>query len=232
MNKKAIGIIGGMGPDASQYFYKLLICRAQRDYHVGKNEDFPEIYLASIPVPDFITSEERKEEALLMLLDRLNRMDSLPVSFFCLACNTGHLLLEDLRRETNKPFISLLEVVPRFLKRKQINKIGLLATPTTIQTKMYEKPLEKKGIELILPSSGDIKILGDIILNTVAGKNFDNNQFLIQRIARRLLDSGAQGILEACTEIPQIFPKQHLIPVFDTLEILADAVLKRYYLLK
>lgn len=232
MKQKAIGIIGGMGPEASKHFYGLLISHAQKDYRVSKNEDFPEIYLASIPVPDFITTEERENEALDMLKDRIRQMDKLPISFFCLACNTGHLLLDKLRKETNKPFISLLEEVPKFIERQKIKKVGLLATPTTIYSQMYQKSLKEAGIDVIVPENEDITLLGRIVLETIAGKNLDYNQILIQKVARRLLDQDVQGILEGCTEIPIIFPKQHLISVFDTLEILAGAVLKRYFLLK
>lgn len=229
---KVIGIIGGMGPEASQYFYGLLIQHAQKDYHVARNEDFPEIYLASIPVPDFISSEKREEEALRMLLDRIKQLDHLPIGFYCLACNTAHLLINQLRQQTNKPFISLLEELPKFLKTKKIKKVGLLASPTTIHTKMYEKPLNSYGIELITPANGEIELLGKIILDTIAGKNIEENTIRIQKIARKLLEQGAEGIIEGCTEIPIIFPKQYLVPVFDTLEILAQAVLKKYYLLK
>lgn len=232
MRSKTIGVIGGMGPEASAHFYKLLIHHAQKDFGAVKNEDFPEILLASIPVPDFISNEDRKKEALNMLMERVKEMDKLSISFFCMACNTGHLLLDELKRVTNKPFVSLLEEVPNFLKKKKIRKAGLLATPTTIRTKLYQKPLEKYGIELILPKNRDIELLGNIILETIAGKNMGYNSILIQHIARRLLKKGAECIVESCTEIPLIFPKQHLVPVYDTLEILAQAVLRRYYLLK
>lgn len=232
MNKKAIGIIGGMGPEASQSFYGLLIRHAQKDFHVEKNKDFPEIYLASIPVPDFINSQKRQDEALEMLKDRVRRMDKLPISFFCLACNTAHLLLEELKKETDKPFVSLLEELPKFLKKEKVVKVGLLATPTVIRTKMYQRVLADSGIETVVPNQRDEKLLGKIIGETVAGKNLEENRIFIQNIARRLLNKGARAIAEACTEIPLIFPKQHLVPVFDTLEILASAVLKKYYLLK
>ena len=46
MKNKAIGIIGGMGPEASEEFYRLLTYHAQKKYAAEKNEDFPEIYLA------------------------------------------------------------------------------------------------------------------------------------------------------------------------------------------
>lgn len=232
MNNKAIGIIGGMGPEASQHFYKLLIYYAQKDYGVVKNEEFPEIYLASIPVPDFINSSKKQKEALRMLKSRIRQMNKLPISFFCLACNTAHLLINELRKETDKPFVSLLEELPDALLKSEIKKVGLLATPTAIKSKMYQRILNKKGIEVMTPDNNDQALLGKIIAETIAGKNYEGNGVEVQKIARTLLDRGAEGIIEACTEIPLIFPKQHLVPVFDTLDILARAVLERYYLLK
>lgn len=228
----AIGIIGGMGPEASRYFYGLIIKYAQEIYHIGKNENFPEIYLASIPVPDFINSAKNRNKALEMLQEKIIAMNSLPVTFYCLACNTAHLLLADLQKETDKPFISLLDELPKYLQKRKIKKVGLLATPTTIKSGLYVKELNQVGIKIIAPNEKDIPVLGKIIKDTIAGKNLEENGIKIQKIAASLLQTGADAIVESCTEIPLIFPKQHLVPVFDALEILAQAVLKKYYLLQ
>lgn len=227
--QKLIGIIGGMGPEASAYFYELLIRHAQNQYGVRKNNEYPDLYLASVPVPDFITDEKDRDKALNMLRVKMREMESLPISFYCMACNTGHLMIDTLRSLTKKPFISLLEEVPQYLRKARIRKIGLLATPTTIRTKLYEKPLNGAGIEVIVPNKNELEMLGGIILQTIAGKNKEENSDSVQSIARNMLDKGAEGILESCTEIPLIFPKQKLVPVFDTLEILAEAVLEKYY---
>src|SRR3972149_11479607 len=130
-NGKIIGVLGGMGPEASAHFYHLLIQHAQKEYGVTTNDGFPEIYLASIPVPDFISDEKREEIALSMLEDRVRQMDKLPVHFFCMAFNTAHLLIDKLKQQTDKPFVSLLEELPKFLRKKRYKKVGLLATPTT-----------------------------------------------------------------------------------------------------
>jgi len=167
-----------------------------------------------------------------MLKSRVRQMNKLPISFFCLACNTAHLLIDELRKETNKPFVSLLEELPAALLKSKIKKVGLLATPTAIKSEMYQEVMKKKGLEVVVPDDGDQRLLGKIIAETIAGKNYEENGVKVQKIARTLLDRGAEGIIEACTEIPLIFPKQHLVPVFDTLDILAKAVLERYYLLK
>jgi aspartate racemase len=226
MKNKAIGVIGGMGPVASARFYELLAAIARKEFGAQTNDGFPEIYLASIPVPDFIASEKQKSQALQMLVERIKLMDNLPISFYCLACNTGHLLLTDLEKATKRPFVSLLDEVPMVIQKLGLTRVGLLASPVTVRTGLYAK----MEVELILPSDQEVKLLGKIIKETIAGKNQEQNAVLVQQIAKKLLDRGAQGILEGCTEIPLIFPRQHLIPVFDTLEILAKAVLKRYYL--
>ena len=230
--RKAIGIIGGMGPEASAKFYELLIYHAQKDFGVEKCEDFPEIYLASLPVPDFISNEERKKEALDIIGDRLRSMDNLPIGFYCIACNTGHLLIEDLKNVTKKPFVSLLEEVPKCVSKKGIKRLGILATPTTIRSGLYKRPLEDIDVELIVPSKKEVEILGKMILETIAGKNLKQNSVKVKKIADKLVIRGAEGILEGCTEIPLIFPEKYSVPVFNTLEILAMAVLKKYYLLK
>ena len=229
MKNKAIGIIGGMGPEASEEFYRLLTYHAQKNYAAEKNEDFPEIYLSSIPFPYFINNEKKKLTALNMLIHRVKEMNKLPIGFFCMACNTGHLLLGDLQKVTDKPFVSLLVELPKYLKGKKIKKVGILATPTTIRSKMYEKTLKQYGIELITPNSEDTEKLGKIILDIVAGRNKEKNLITVKQIAHKLLKQDAEGIIEGCTEIPLIFPKQHIIPMYNTLEILALAVLKKYY---
>ena len=164
-----------------------------------------------------------------MLIHRVKEMNKLPIGFFCMACNTGHLLLGDLQKVTDKPFVSLLVELPKYLKGKKIKKVGILATPTTIRSKMYEKTLKQYGIELITPNSEDTEKLGKIILDIVAGRNKEKNLITVKQIAHKLLKQDAEGIIEGCTEIPLIFPKQHIIPMYNTLEILALAVLKKYY---
>lgn len=229
---KAIGIIGGMGPAASEHFYGRLISLAQKKFGVKNNDDFPEIYLASLPVPDFISSEANQVAALEMILDRLQALDKLPITFYCMACNTGHLLLEEIMKKTEKPFVSLLEEVPRYAVKQGANRVGLLASPTTIRSQMYQNALAKEGIDMVIPDKADQEVIERVIRDTIAGINFEENSPVIQRVAKRLLNEGADSILEGCTEIPLVFPKQELVPVFDTLEILAEAVLRKYYLLE
>jgi aspartate racemase len=225
----AIGIIGGMGPEASEKFYGLLVRYAIKEYGISRNDEFPEIYLASIPVPDFIVNQDDMVSAKTMLIDRLEKMEHMPIGFYCMACNTGHLLLPELKKVTRKPFVSLLEELPKAINEAGITSVGLLASPTTIASGMYQEILRNHKIQTIVPDKLETRELGTIITDTIAGKNMEQNSERVQEIAKGLLTKGAEGIVEGCTEIPLLFPTQHLVPVFDTLDILARAVLKKYF---
>lgn len=64
----------------------------------------------------------------------------------------------------------------------------------------------------------------------IAGEAGRKDKLKLIEIANSLKEKGAEGIILGCTELPLIFPKRFDIPVFDSLEILARALLKRHYL--
>ena len=75
--RKTLGILGGMGPEASEYLYRTLIALSIKHFGAKNNDDFPEIVLQSVPVPDFISNEKAKEKALNMLLERTKALNNL-----------------------------------------------------------------------------------------------------------------------------------------------------------
>lgn len=226
---RIIGILGGMGPEATAKLYDLLIKISQEEYKALSNESFPEIILYSVPVPDFISSLKSKEIAKRMLISRIKMLSNVPTSFFCIGSNTAHLLIDDLRKSTKIPFVSLIEETANEVKGLKIKKVGLLASPVAIKTGIYQKVLEKQGVEIILPQEKEIQKLGCIIKDTVAGRRNKKNSLILEKIANGLVSRGAGTIILGCTELPLLFPKKFQVPVLDTLEILAKACLKKYY---
>ena len=106
MNDKQItGVIGGMGPQASAEFYRLLIEGAKRDFGARHNHEFPEILLDSVPVPDFLADLTQMEQAAVMLEDRVRRLTAYGSTILTMACNTACILSDRLTRQTEQPFI-------------------------------------------------------------------------------------------------------------------------------
>ncbi len=227
-NVKSIGIIGGMGPGASARMLQVMVSMASDEFGARNGEDFPEIILSSIPVPDFISDKRNIQPALNMLKDRVKKLNIMNVSCFGIACNTAYILFDDLNLVSGAPFVSMIDEVANEIIQKKVKKIGLLASPMTIAAGLYQKVLEN-SMEVILPTDKQMEIIEDIIRNVIAGRNSFIDSKRLLSIAKSLDKRGAQGIILGCTELPIIFPREKGFTVFDSVEILSRALLRKHY---
>lgn len=227
--KKAICILGGIGPQASLYICKLLIEMSVKFFGVKDNADFPEIILDSIPIPGFIANDYEKKIALRMLKQRVIQLANCNVSYFCIVCNIAHLLLNDLQQVSKTPFLSIIEEVVKQVKGDKINKVGLLASPATIKERLYQKALGEKGVEVLIPTEQEQGFFENIVNNVLEEKITIKDQRRLALIANSLKKRGAKGIILGCTELPLVFPEKYSLPVYNCVEILAMALLRKYY---
>lgn len=229
MKKQPIAIIGGMGPEASSYLYNTLIKQSIDLYNAVNNDDFPEIILYSIPVPDFISSNDKKKEALEMLKERVADLNKLDLLCMCIACNTAYVLLDDLKVSSKIPFVSMIDEVVKEVKKDKIKKVGILGTPSTIASNIYQDALDLIDIESVIPDNNDLKRLERIIRNVIAGSAGNEDTKILREVSNRLKKRGANGIILGCTEIPLVFPTKYSLPVYNSVEILSKALLRKYY---
>lgn len=229
MKKQPIAIIGGMGPEASAYFYNMLIRQSIDLYNAVNNDDFPEIVLYSVPVPDFISNNDRQDEALKILKEKVKMLNSLNPLCVAIACNTAHVLIDDLQKISKAPFVSMINEVVEIIKKNKIKTVGLLGTPSTLKSNIYQNALEKNGIKSMLPSEIEINNIEKMVRKVIAGTTNKSDINSIIQITNRLVSNAAEGIILGCTELPLIFPSKYLIPVYNSVEILSLALLRRYY---
>lgn len=144
--KKIIGIFGGMGPQASAHLVKLLVDLSSKEFGAKDCEDFPEIVLNSVPIPDFIASKKNKKIALNILLDRVKIMNKMGVGMLAISCNTAHLLLDSLQKVSQAPFVSMVEAIAKEINTSGTKKIGLLASPTTFKSGLFQQALAQERL--------------------------------------------------------------------------------------
>jgi aspartate racemase len=229
MKNNSIAIIGGVGPQASAYMYKLLIDMAQKEFAALNNDDFPEIILYSLPVPDFISNKKNKQIALGMLKECVKRFNNIDVSTLAIACNTAHVLLPELEKISKQKFISMIDEVAKQVKQSKTERIGILGTPSTINSRLYQIALSKYKIESIIPNKKQQTLLDKIIRNVLANKIQQVDLKQLISIADSLRFKGANGIVLGCTELPLIFPSSYPITVYSSTAILSRALLRKYY---
>lgn len=227
--KQSIGIVGGMGPQASAKLLEVIVSMCTKDFGAKNDSDFPEIILNSVPVPDFITNKKNINTVLNILKKRIKNLEAFNPLCFGIACNTAHLVLKNLQTNTDIPFVSIIDSVIKKVLDARITKVGLLGTPVTIKCKLYQKPLTENNIDIVLPSKREQLIIESIIRNILAGKNNSTDRQKLILAAKSLKQRGAQGIILGCTELPLIFPKNFPLAIFDSINILAEALLQKFF---
>lgn len=226
---KTIGIIGGMGPYASSYFYRLLLKKSGEIYHSINNNDYPEILLDSVPVPDFISDTKHLAVARKMLVSRVKKMNNFGCSTLAMTCNTGHILYENLSLNSKAEFVSLIDITAKKAQEMNLKRVGVLATQTTIRLKLYDKALSTFGIEVFYPVGQAQKIYEKIIRSVIAGRAATFSKKLFQATREFVKNNKLDGIILGCTELPLVFPKHRFNNIIDGLDVLAKELLMRYY---
>ncbi|MBP7774703.1 amino acid racemase [Candidatus Woesebacteria bacterium] len=226
MVKKSIGILGGMGPDASASLYLKMIEKARTQFGAEKNDEYPDIILNSVPVPDFISNKKNMPRALKMLE---HSVDVISPACICLgiACNTAHLLIPELQKRTPVPFVSMIEAVSHEVKKRKYKKVGLLATPTTFHSGMYQTSIGHSA-EVLVPTDAQVNEMGEIVNQVLAG-DFVNTPKKLVKIADELKERGCEAIVLGCTELPLVFPDTYVLPSLSSLDFLTQALLEVYY---
>jgi len=228
-NNKIIGVIGGMGPQASVEFNRLLVEGARHSYGCRNNDEFPEVLMDSVPVPDFLADTDKMEEAAVMLEDRVRRLTRYGASMITMACNTACILAERLQKQTPVPFISVVdEVVAKVAVDR--HSVLLLASPTSLNLGLYQLALARFSVPFVVPNRQDFHELEFIIRGVLEGQGRSVlMKKLVNMTERYVAKGGVSAILLGCTEMPLVFPVNFRLPVYSSLSILAESTLKRYY---
>jgi len=142
-----------------------------------------------------------------------------------IACNTAHLLLPELEAYTGRAFVSLIQITVDTVKSLAIDKVGLLASPTTIKTKLYQQRLEDIGVQVITPTSSQLDDIETSIRAVIAGAEANDLVGGMHHILRHMKLQGAQSIILGCTELSVIFTGLNDNSIIDPLTLAAVKLL-------
>jgi len=222
--QKIIGILGGMGPQATVDLYNEIISQTPAD----KDQDhIPTIIYSNTKVPNRTKAIiAQGESPLPYLIEGVMRLERAGADFIIIPCNTAHYYLRQFEKEVNIPILNMIELTTQHIREKfpKIKNVGLLSTTGTLRTKIYQDSLEKKGLEVIIPEENDQEnFVMKAISNIKAGIMFAESAKLLNKAAEALTAKGAETIIMGCTEIPLVLKPEGLsTPLIDPKKIIAS----------
>ena len=221
---KTIGVLGGMGPEASSVFYQMIIDISHEKYKAVQDTDYPPMIIFSLALKGF---DERgivnEKQVLSQLIEASKRLERSGSDFIVITCNTVHHFIEDLRKNVKIPILSIIEEVAKEINKDKIKTVGLLASESAIELDVYGRILKKNGINFIIPNNKEQKIVTQAILNVMTGKDLEKDKKELIEIINKMGLNGAKGVILGCTELPLIISeKSNKMKAYDTLKILAE----------
>ena len=221
---KRIGIVGGLGPEASLYYYRTLIDLAHEALGGRK---YSEIVIYNLPLDSYQKGTPKPLHDAIQCLYRAG------ADFAIIACNTAHVDFDDFKAESPIPLLSIVEETCKAVAGLGLTKVGLFGSQLTMQEHFYQDVFSKKNISIVVPKGKDQAYISSKTDEELAfGIIQDKTRKGFLEVAQKMIDEESiQGLILGCTEIPLLLGKEKfVIPFFDTSKIHAESAF-RYSLL-
>lgn len=224
MEKKVIGIIGGMGPLATaDLFHKIVLHTA-----AATDQEHPRVCIDSnTDIPDRTAALLRGgEDPAPEMIKSARRLESIGAQVLIMPCNTAHGFYERVQSAVSVPVLHMIALTRSALLARGVRCAGLLATDGTIETGIYQRTFDGSGIELLTPDAAGQRAVMDIIYQGVKAGDLAHDAAPFRAVCEALLARGAETLILGCTELPLAFELYDLhYPAADpTLELALGAI--------
>ncbi len=232
MAEKIIGILGGMGPEATIDLFTKIV----KGTKVQKDQDHLRMFIDNNPkIPDRTQAILHKGPSPLQALIRSARiLEKAGADFLLIPCVTAHYYHPSVQRKIHIPVLHIVEETRKHIQvqLRGIHKIGLIATTGTIRTGLFQKVFPPPRFELVLSPP---EIQNQWIMEAIYGKEgikaigpSEKSKSRILAASEDLIRKGVQAIIAGCTEVPLVLkPGDLSVWVVDPLSILAQAAIRK-----
>ncbi len=226
MQKRSIGIVGGMGPMATlDLFGKVL-----RHTDAHSDAEHIRVYMdCHTGVPDRTKAIlDGGESPVPYIVESANKLASIGADFLLIPCNTSHYFYDEIAAASPIPVMHMIRVAAEALQRDGVQCVGLLATDGTVKAGVYQAELERCGIRTLCPDDRQQREVMRLIYDGVKAGAETFDTALIRQTVADLQAAGAQRIVLGCTELPLGFTAYGIEQdnTVDPAEVLAKAAVK------
>ena len=227
---KTIGILGGIGPESTVDYYRLMIAEYRERRRDGT---YPPIILNSINLTGIVRLVEANDFAGLaaVLVRELDVLERAGAALALMAANTPHIVFDDVRRQTRLPLISIVEATRDAAKALGLTRPGLFGTRFTMQGGFYQEVFSRAGMEIVVPAEDEQDAIHHIYMDELVLGDFRpaSRERLLAFAEALKARTGMDGLILGGTELPLILrdPTISGVPVLDTTRIHVNAAISQ-----
>jgi len=222
MTQKIIGILGGMGPEATVDLFNKIIKLTP----AAKDQDHIRIIIDNNPkIPDrtnAIIGEGK--DPLPELISTAKNLEKAGADFIIMPCNTAHYFIPGIQSKVNIPVLNIIQECANHIQKTfpAIKKVCLFASKGTYKTKIYNAFFDKINVDILIPSPSEQEQIMQVIYEVKSGVLTEEMKKQMVDISNKQIRKGSEAIISGCTEIPLVLKDGDIkIPVIDPTYILA-----------
>lgn len=227
---QTLGVIGGIGPESTIEYYRLLIA----EYQARKQDDsYPPVIINSINLQkmvDLVTAGKLSEVAEY-LLEELQRLARAGAGVALLSANTPHVVFDEVSSRSPVPLLSIVETACAEAKALGLKRLGLFGTRFTMGGRFYPNVFNREGLALVVPGEDEQAFIHDRYMNELLkGVFLPETRERLLAIAGALRErEGIEGLILGGTELPLILRGETAdgVPLLDTTRIHVRAAVAR-----
>lgn len=221
---KTIGIIGGMGPEATNLLCQLITALTPA---ACDQQHIPVLTFNNPAIPNRGQAIYQAGDSPLPELVRTARvLEGAGADFLLMPCITAHFYLEPLQAALSIPIVDMVQITVQFIAANYptLKKIGVIGSTATLKSGLYDRFLHANACKSVLPNDA----LQAAVMNAIFGEAgikagfSDGPREELLLAAQELVENGAQAIIAGCTEVSLVLRDGDLsVPIIDSLKILA-----------
>lgn len=225
--KRTVGILGGMGPQATVDLMSKVIeatPSAEEHDHIHMLVDCnPQVPNRTAAILDGATSPGP------VLAEMARGLVSCGAELLAMPCNTAHAFLDDITAAVDVPVLDMIALTVAAARaaavgRERAGDVGLLATRGTRSTRLYHDRLARDGVGVVdLDEAGQAQ-LDALIHHAKTAPVTQVEREAMKELIASLAASGATAVIAGCTEVPILLPEAAAVLVIDPTLVLARAI--------
>jgi aspartate racemase len=226
MQNPLIGILGGMGPSATNDFIAKIIAVTP----ASSDQDHIPLAVWSNPrIPDrnkAIYDPKRFPSPSHDLQVGARKLQDLGSDLIAIACNTAHHWHADIQAAVRIPVLHIADVACVRLAAMGLAKgdgVGLLCTEGTRQSGYYDARLRQSGLRVVYPDEARQEQIMNAVY-AIKRRQLAEARAITGEVATTLASANVKALLVACTELPIVLDGTILpLPTLDATLCLAEA---------
>lgn len=224
---KTIGVLGGIGPQATMDFETRVHRVAQRLIPPSRNAGYPPMVVHYLRHAPFLLTEEGTPQLPLRLdprlLEAVRHLGGL-ADFLVITSNGPHFLLPEIEEAAGCRVLSMVEATLKEIQRRRWKRIGVLGLGDAV---IYTRPLAQLGIACETVDAGSQAALDGAIFQVMEGREGVEQVAIARTAVADLRSRGVDGVVLGCTEIPFLLPEaDDDASLINPVQLLAEAAVR------